>query len=359
MRTLSALLALACVAGCPTVDSDDPIDVMLDPSYSALVLHGPFDGDATLRATDSAGIPYEGLDPLGLPGTDWALGGGVDDFWLIGRLGTDVVRRYDFPDLSAPLMEVSTGSPSNPQVAQVCAGAVFVSRYGLASGGGGGDVAAYELGGAALGAIDLSAFAEGTDGTPEPSTMAVVGDTLYVGLQRFDRDAGWVADPVGKVVAIDCVTREVAGSWDVRSNPSVFTWGGDVYVRGEGGLQRLDAGAVVDVALDEDFGGDVVLGVAAGQDAWTVVTEADDGLNSVHCFLPGEEPELLETSTHRGWDIALAPDGSGWVAWRDHWLTSEVEEGAIRAYDPVTCSVSLDWQTYGSYPISIAFSGTP
>jgi hypothetical protein len=340
-RLLLAVTACALagggLTGCTSPDDDD--SAAPDGPFSAVVLHGPFSGDATLRATDSDGVPYAQVSALGLAGTDWALGDGVGAFWLIGRLGTDVVRRYAFPDLGAPTLEFSTGSPSNPQVVRECGDAIFVTRYGLASSGGGGDVAIFDGQGRSQGRVELSSFDEGTDGTPEPSTMVVLDDALYVGLQRLDRDGGWIPDPVGKVVAIDCASRQVTGSWDTRANVSVFLWDGAVHARGDGGIQRLDGAAFVDVLLDDDLGGDPVIGLAPSPGAFVVATEAAaTGANTLWCVTPGEEPVELESPPTRAWSFAVDPLGRAWVGWRDHWITSEVEPGGIGIYDPSSCT---------------------
>ncbi|MCO4771276.1 MAG: hypothetical protein KDA24_14680 [Deltaproteobacteria bacterium] len=361
IRLTSPVFALSLfLAGCPAGDDDDDA-AGLDEAFSAVVLHGPFSGDATLTATSSAGVPYSEVDPLGLAGTDWAVGDGNDDFWLIGRLGTDVVRRYSWPDTSAPSLEFAAGTPTNPQVAVECAGSIFLTRYGLGVQGGGGDVAVFGLDGSPDGRVDLSSFAEGTDGTPEPSTMVELDGTLYVGLERYDRDAGWVVDPVGKVVAIDCASREVVESWDTVPNAHVFAWENTVYVRGDGGVQELDSGTntFVDRVLEEDLGGEAIVVLAPTPDAWVVVSEhPDDGANTVWCLEPGGALTSLEASPSRAWDAAVDPAGNAWISWRDHWATSEIDPGGLGVYDGTSCerTAMLD---FGSDPFDVAFTGLP
>lgn len=357
MKRSLLLLPVLLLVACSAADDDD--SAVLDEEFSAIVLHGPFSGDATLQPTDSHGVSYDGVDPVGLAGTDWDLGDGGDDFWLVGRLGTDVVRRYAWPETSAPTLEFSTGTPSNPQVALECGGAIFVTRYGLIANGGGGDVGVYSLVGAPLGRVDLSGFVEGTDGTPEPSTMVALDGALYVGLQRFDRDAGWVADPIGKVVSIDCGTQEVLESWDTRGNVSVFLYDGAVHARGDGGVQRLSGGAFTDVLLDSELGDDPILGIAAGGQGWVVATENEtSGANTLWCVEPGEAPTELESPDTRAWGFAVDPAGNAWVSWRDHWMTAEVEVGGVGIYDSAACE-KLDSITFSSDPFDVAFTGLP
>ena len=351
---LSPLLLLT---ACVSIDDFEPLE--LDERFSAVVLHGPFSGDATLQATDSQGASYDGVVPVGLAGTDWALGDGADGFWLVGRLGTDVVRRYEWPETGAPALEFSTGPQSNPQVALECGDVVFVSRYGVSPNGGGGDVAVYSPDGTPLGAVDLSEFIEGSDGTPEPSTMVELDGVLYVGLQRFDRNSGWVADPVGKVVSIECESQEVLESWDTRSNVSVFLADGAVHARGEGGVQRLNGGVFQDVLLDSEVGPDPVIGLAAGPDGWVLATENEvSGANTLWCVQPGETPTELELAETRAWAFAVDPVGNAWVSFRDHWVTGAVETGGVGIYDTDSCE-KLHQITLSSDPFDIAFTGLP
>jgi len=352
-RALPPLLALAAtLVACDPANDDD--SAAPEGSFAAVVLQGPFSGDATLLGMDPDGAALD-VDPVGLAGTDWALGGGSEDFWLIGRLGSDVVRRYEWPTTSAPALEFAAGTPTNPQVALECGGRIFVTRYGLGVQGGGGDVAVFDLDGGAQGRVDLSAFHEGDDGTPEPSSMVERDGVLYVGLQRLDRNAGWVADPVGKVVAIDCETEAITGSWDAPSNLEVFVADEEIYALGGGVLTRFDGSAFVASSILDALPSSPIA-LAAAADGWVVVTETEQGANTVWCVDPAGQVTELESPDTRAWTAAVDPAGRAWVGFRDHWITGDVEPGGIGIYDPVTC-VREQWIATESDPIDIAFTG--
>lgn len=351
------LLTLVPVLGCPGTPANDDDSAATDGPFGVVALHGPFAGDATLVGLDHAGAPVDAT-PLGLAGSDWALDGGVGEFFLIGRLGTDVVRRYTFPSFGAPDLEFSVGAGANPQDAVACGGRIYVTRYDVGDNGGG-DVAIFDEDGASLGAVDLSAWHEGTDGTPEPTAMVERDGVLYVALQRFDRDAGWVADPVGKVVAINCGEDEVATSWDVRSNSTLRAFGGDIWAVASGGIQRLGAGGFLDEWSDADVGGDPIVAASPGEGGWLVVSEAADGANTVWCLNPSAfAPTELETVDTRAWTSKTDPTGQVWIAFRDHWATADVEPGELVTYgvDPCARVGSVD---LGSDPITAAFVELP
>lgn len=346
------LLLLPLLAACTS--AEEPLPDTFDPAFSALVLHGPFDGEATLTATDSRGEAYDGL-ALGLPGSDWDVNDDDrDGFWLLGRLGTDVVRRYAWPDLGAPTLEFSAVSPSNPQVAAECGDALFVSRYDVA-GEVGADVGVWELDGTPAGRVPLDGFGEGTDGNPEASSMVEQDGVLYVGLQRLDRDGGWVADPVGTVVAIDCATRGVVDSWETRANVSVRKGAdGTIWARGDGGLQRFDGDGFVDVLTDDDLPAPM-LGFAA-TDPLIVHTEDAGGANALWCV--DDDVTLLDDGPARVWSLRAGPDGTAWASWRDHWLTPEIDPGGLAIYDAASCA-EVARADLGSDPFAVAFTGLP
>jgi hypothetical protein len=339
-------------------DDDDAAD-----GFRAVVLHGTFVSDAIVATLDEAGGDLRD-DQLALVGSDWALNSTTAGLAVIGRFGTDAVRLYDGLQFGAPALEFSTGSPSNPQAVAVCDGKVFVTRYGLTDDGAGGDVAIYDLSsGGPLGTVDLSDYLEGTDGTPEPAALLQDGATLYVALQRIDRDNGWTPDAVGTVVAIDCTTEAVVDAWDVAGNPSIGFHPGDptqLLVRGEGALQVLDtvASTVTDV-IDEAALGHSILGVGGRGDDLVLVTEsAADSVNHVWCLTAGDwTPTELTTLQARNWGVRTAPDGSVWTLWIDHWATpDDAEAGGLHVIDPTTCSVQTDTLvSLPSDPIDLAF----
>jgi len=364
-RLILLVLAPLLAAGTcdPAVTVTPPDDPLPERTDRAVVLYGSFGADAVVATLDFQGTDLRD-DLLALTGSDWALSADDDGLYVVGRFGTDSVRRYDGAHFDAPTLEFSAGSPSNPQEVVTCDGKLFVTRYGLTDDGDGGDVAIYDAtSGMPLGNIDLSDFAEGTDGTGEPMSLLRDGFGLYVGLQRLDRDNGWTVDPVGKVVQIDCRDHEVTNSWDVFGNPSLLfhpATSSRVLVVGEGGVQEIDALTdTVTTVIDEVALGVDVLGLAGSGDDLIVVAESnDDSTNAVWCVdATTWESETLTTTTARNWGVRGAPDGAVWTLWVDHWDTAEIDPGGLRIFEPAACDErTAEPVALGADPIDVAFS---
>lgn len=130
-------------------------------------------------------------------------------YYILGRFGCNFVQVVD-GSTYATLNQYSTGAGTNPQDLVVYSPTkAYVSLY---------ETNFIKIlnpqTGAALGTIDLSAFAD-ADGLPEASGMARVGDRIFVALQRLDRPNGFIAANPSLVVVIDAVTDQVV---DVDSN---------------------------------------------------------------------------------------------------------------------------------------------
>ena len=396
MLLLAALLA-APLAGCPTSGGDDDDSAGDDDDatgddddatgddddatgddddatgddddaaspFVGVVLHAPFGGDATV-ATVSVEDGTVTDDLLGLTGSDWALTLVDKNPWLIGRTGTDAVRQYEGLDFSAPALEFSTGAGTNPQGVALCDGKIFVSRYDLnGAGDAGGDVAMFDAAtGGPLGSVDLSSLNPHMDGTPEPESMVVSGTTLYVALQRMDRDDFWTPDAVGKLAIIDCTTGTLSDDWDTGPNPRLSSLGDDkLLVRHNNGMDIYQAGGSGqpnEVIVDADLGaGYDSLDLAVGDDGLGIlVTEVDFATNEIWCLdLSNGSQTLLDSVPQRNWSVTASPEGTVWALWRDHWATDmDVEPGGISVYDPATCTeVTTDWFSFGSDPVGLVF----
>ena len=353
------ILSLGLAAGCPSAPADPPFTPDLERD-DVLVVHAPFAGDATVAVVDPATLTIsDGL--VGLPGSDWVPAAADGTPWLLGRFGLDVARRYPDTAFGAPDLEVSTGAGTNPQDVAQCGGALYVSRYD--QGEGGGDVAILDPAtGAETGRVDLSAFAESADATPEPTRLHRIDDTVYVALERFDRGAGWVADPEGRVVAIDCASGDLVDSWITGPNPSIEPDGAGFVLRTDMGIERLDPTAGITTVAPDLGGPTELMGVAAGDGVAVAVIERPGApANEVVCVdLVTAEVTPLTTESARAWSVRSGPDGRVWVLWRDHWATGEIEVGGIAIYDPETCTeVTPAWLVFPSDPFSIAFLGAP
>ncbi len=218
-----------------------------------------------------------------------AYGGRV---YVINRsLGNVTV--LDGADLTTAVTQFGTGEGSNPHaMAFASAAKAYVSLYGEAY-----VLVVDPADGSELGRVDLSAFADADD-IPEASPMVIVGDKLFVAVQRLDRD-NWFA-PTGEsyLVVIDTVTDEVVDV-DPSSDevdPIVLTGTNPQYLRydagrgkivvsetgnwgvQDGGLETVDPDtyeAEGFFATETTLGGDVGDFVPAGADrVYAVVSDA-------------------------------------------------------------------------------------
>ncbi len=186
--------------------------------------------------------------------------------YVIGRLGFDYVRRYLPGSWDAPVSEFSVGT--NPNDLEICDSKTFVSHYGETW------IGIYDDDGTLTGTVDLSTYGDSDTIGPEASNLAEVAGTLYVVLQRLNRDGGWVTEG-SKVVEIDCASESITGDWDVGGNAQLWQAPtGELYVTHEAwdttpaGLSKLDPGGDGFTTVVEFTDGNPV-GIAVSQDGTT------------------------------------------------------------------------------------------
>ena len=368
---LSLLLSFTLLgSGCPTVDDDDTVG---DDDDSAAAAHQTH---AVLTTTDFAvgALATVDLDTWGV--TDSITATSADPFvrvdgglvLQINRWQHDSVRIYDPATLTTPLAEFSTGAGSNPQEARFCGDHLFVTRLEETS------IGVYDPGsGMAVGQVDLSAWVD-DDGSPEATTMTRVGDTLYVGLQRLDRDSIWwtPSDGGGRVLELDCATREITREWTTASNVMVqrHPLDDDALLLVDGayytdeGLVSLDGG-IRELPLDgepgphqltdEDLGGNVI-GVAATATGRGIVVTAEDVGHRVLCLDMADwtTTELLFTEAYIP-EFAVNARGEAWIVVRS-WLDPD-DEGGLMVIDLETCTdlTGDDLIRFELEPFSVAF----
>ena len=133
-----------------------------------------------------------------------------DKVYVINRLGQDNVIVLSRSDLKMPLTQYSTGNGSNPHdMAFVSEEKAYISRYERTH-----LLIVNPVTGDSLGAVDLSAFADG-DGLPEVSQLALYDNYLFAACQRLDRDNGFVPTDVSVIAVVDVMTNQVV---DVDAN---------------------------------------------------------------------------------------------------------------------------------------------
>lgn len=190
--------------------------------------------------------------------------------YVVEKFGKDNIIKVDADDLSPSgvVYQYSVGNGANPQaIAFVSAGRAYVTRYG--------DTKLWIINPNAasevnfkIGEIDLSEYAD-DDGLPEMAPLTLIGGKLYVGIQRLDRNSGWV--PLdAKVVVIDTATDAVIKVIALeKGNPQAMAaFGGMLYVSTGGSLFDPTDGAIEQIALSTD------------EHAGLLVTEADLGGNA-------------------------------------------------------------------------------
>ncbi len=369
-----ALLFTLTLAGCP-VDDDDVGD---DDSAAA---DDDDDGHSQTHAVvTTTDFTVGSLATVDLG--DWTVNDEItattgdpvvqvvgDDLFQINRFQHDAVRRYVPGEFQSPLLEFSTGAGSNPQWVADCAGSLFVTRYEEAA------IGVFQRDtGLSTGELDLSAYAD-ADGLPEPSSMVVLGGLLYVGLQRMDRDAGWQPDPDGgRVLEIDCETREVLRDWETGPNVvlHVHPDRDDALMLVEGAMFDLDFemlldGGVRELMLDDeapgplrlteaDLGGNIVAFGAGSSGLGLLALNADE----VHHLLcvdlsTWSTTEVLETTS---WvpDIRVNDRDQAFVLLRSGPADLEAP-GGIAVVDLTDCTdlTAGELISFSLQPYSVAF----
>jgi DNA-binding beta-propeller fold protein YncE len=147
--------------------------IYLDGSYTTLV-------DVEELHSDAVSRYYEGL------------------IYVVNRMGGDNIQVLDPGDGFSTIRQFSVGSGSNPQdIAFVSGTKAYVSLGNETE-----MLIVNPVSGAHTGSIDLSIFADG-DGIPEMDCMILVGDRLFVSIQRLDRNMYWLPVAPSYIAVID------------------------------------------------------------------------------------------------------------------------------------------------------------
>ncbi len=180
--------------------------------------------------------------------------------YVVNRYGGDNIQRLDPERNFATLWQCSVGNGSNPHdLAQVASDKAYVTRYEAASLAIVDPSTGPECAGFLRGEVDLSAFAD-ADSVPEMDQMVVVGEYLFVSLQRLDRRT---FEPSGQsllavidtstdsIVDVDPATPGLQGIELLGRNPFAETKGlpldplsGKILVASVGSFARLDDGGI-------------------------------------------------------------------------------------------------------------------
>lgn len=259
-----------------------------------------------------------------------------DRFFVLNRFRGSSVVEIDPDSKLEPKWGCSVGAGSNPHdIAVVSETKAYVSRYDATT------LAVVDLSRGpgcknfTTGTIDLAPYAD-ADGVPEMDQMVIVGDRLFVAIQRLDRNSFFRPAAAGALVVIDVTTDQVIDVVELEiENPFVETKGlvyddasQRIYVGGpgelftdldDGGIEIVDPEALVSegVAISgEELGGDITdfvlvgsgrgYAIVAGENFEAVLVEFDLASKTTSEAL-ASSPQLLS-------DIEITERGRVWLA---------------------------------------------
>jgi hypothetical protein len=326
--------ALAVLVGCAPLEPDVPASTPIAAEVLITTVSNDYAvGSLSVASTSPRQVASDVASTHSDAVVSWS-GGAV---WVINRLRMDTVRRYALDQWQAPELEVSTGEGSNPHDVEVCGGRAYVSLYERDA-----LLVLDPVTGEQLDRVSLVGSAD-DDGLPEASDLVVLGDRLYVGLQRMRRTAGWVASEQGEVVELDCASGALLRRFEVGANPVLraVDEAEELYVVSERGLER--------VALAGEGAVELVVGAPASG-AWVdgdvsaagvgVLIGREGSQHTIACVrLEDGAVEEVERLANYLSSVRMNADGEAWVAARQGWEDPSVLGGLI-VVDAVGC-VSL------------------
>ena len=269
--------------------------------------------------------------------------------YVVNRFLGDNLQVLDPAHGLATLLQCSTGPGSNPHdVAVLAPDKAYVTRYDakelwIV------DPSAASCAGFLRDTVDLSPWGD-ADGIPEMDQMALVGDRLFVSLERLDRTRRFAPAGRSRLVVLDTASDAVVGVVDLTganafgdssglarepgSGKLVVNEAGDIQRTGDGGLERVDPFTLTAEGFffvtESDLGGNITDFVLVSPTKAYAIVIDDQLRNILLAFDPSARrvTRRLLTRTQYLPDVALAPDGILWVA--DDGLPAP----GIRLFDP-------------------------
>ena len=268
--------------------------------------------------------------------------------YIVNRFLGDNLQVLDPAHGLATLLQCSTGPGSNPHdVAVLAPDKAYVTRYDgkelwIV------DPSAASCAGFLRDTVDLSPWGD-ADGIPEMDQMALVGDRLFVSLERLDRTRRFAPAGRSRLVVLDTASDTVVGVVELSganafgdssglarepgSGKLVVNEAGDIQRTGDGGLERVDPFTLTAEGFfvgESDLGGNITDFVLVSPTKGYAIVLDDQLRNILLAFDPSERrvTRRLLTRTQYLPGIALAPDGILWVA--DDGLPAP----GIRLFDP-------------------------
>ncbi len=187
---------------------------------------------------------------------------GGDNFYIVNSYGRDNVQIVDKSTLKT-VGQFALPSLSNPHDLLKHKNKLYAILFGLNS------IRIHDaLSGAYLDQIDISAYADTSDGIAEATTGLIEKNMLYVALARIDQNAGWIPLPT-VLLRVNLENNSIDTLSLPFTNPNrlILDGNGDLIVSAngnfgveDGGLIRVDLNtfAVKDTLITEaDLGGDL------------------------------------------------------------------------------------------------------
>src|SRR5213083_2957601 len=268
--------------------------------------------------------------------------------YIVNRFLGDNLQVLDPAHGLATLLQCSTGPGSNPHdVAVLAPDKAYVTRYDAK------ELWVVDPSAASCATflratVDLSPWGD-ADGLPEMDQTALVGDRLFVSLERLDRTRRFAPAGRSRLVVLDMASDAVVGVVELTganafgdssglarepgSGKLVVNEAGDIQRTGDGGLERVDPFTLTAEGFfvtERDLGGNITDFVLVSPTRGYAIVLDDQLRNILLAFDPSARrvTRRLLTRTQYLPDIALAPDGILWVA--DDGLPAP----GIRLFDP-------------------------
>jgi len=254
--------------------------------------------------------------------------------YVVNRLFADNIQVLDPSQHFATRMECSTGNGTNPHdIAFARPDKAYVTLFERSTLLIVDPTAPPNCANFDRGTIDLSSLAD-ADGNPDMDQMAIVGNRLYVSLERLDINTVLrIPATNGALAVIDTSTDEVIGSIElVGKNPFAATKGllvydGAIYVADnglfnvlDGGIERIDLATQQSdgfVVTEEELGGDITDFVLISDHLAYAVIGRPNLTNALLAFDPSSGQILNTLLDVRGFslfDIELNDRGELYVA---------------------------------------------
>jgi hypothetical protein len=276
--------------------------------------------------------------------------------WQLNRFQYDTLRKYSPTDLRAPLKEVSLATDvgsSNPHDAEVCNENLFVSLYGTDS----------------LAVLNPETLESKTrialldwaddDGIPEVSSLVQWNESVFVGLQRLDRNSDFEPQS-SMVLQIDCSSYEIINHWEMGTNISLVEWDDGVALVSQKS-EAEDAKIFQWDSTEESWQSIWVSDTSfssvqlTGDRLFYSSLSSDMSYYQLHCINLANSEHIISSNLNMYvTDLWLQDTEVGWVATHWGWMELNDDQPGISKVDLHSCSVLEHWNTQLA-PYSIAF----